>query len=548
MARNRAKAATAERSVRPFAVAITLFAVSLVALLLATTAADAAFVRPLESAGEIAAVLDVHDRPAADGAFDVVLLIGIPNRELAFHESWGGGGRGTLQVEASLTLPDGAVVRRSESIDLHALESETTGSKTYYQIATVALEGVSAPYAALECVLRDETASRVVSRDEAPRLREGVFRGEWVAPPTPTETPGLYLHGPLFLSGAPTGLLPAELGGAPALRRSAIAEHLHPPRRYGLEQDLLQVAFDVEAAGRDGGAAATLPRHLLVQVLAKELDLAYRDTIDVMDDPGVFLASGGRGTLVWELDVSDLPPGSYQLSCAPLDGLGGAWVHEFDVIWSMDALARARPDQELMGYLVLPDDLLDRFEVVGPVERDAILARFWEEHDPDPSTRLNEAEIEFRQRMTYVRHYLGGFGRRTVMDDRATIFLLLGPPDDVEKVVIPINSESFETAMEKVYNSFVPIRQGLLDKPVPGMAQAAATTVQADRERTARMYSNEKLKAYELWLYRANGRTLFPHRYEALPMGSRFLFLARLSESTYKLESTNVTDFGTAGD
>jgi GWxTD domain-containing protein len=541
----RSHAVTARRALGPTAVfPIVLL---LVLLLIAARAAEASFVRPLESKGEIAAVLDVHDTPNEAGGMDLVLMLAIPNRELAFQEGVGGRFTGRILVDAEIVQPDGATLSRREEMKLTALHADDVSSGVARQVLSLDLGEVTSPYASLTCRVSDINASRVVNRDEPPRPPEARFRGEWVAPETVDEVAGLYLHEPLFVAGAPLGMLPPGLEDLPPLQRQLVSEHLHPARRYGLEQDRLQVVFDVEAATRGPNAPKLMPTSLLIQVLAKELDLAYRDTIEVMDDPHAFIASGGHATVSWELDVDDLPPGSYQLSCAPLDGLANAWVNEFDVIWSMEALRRPRDELLLVGYLVLPDDELDRFEVAGAVEQDAILARFWQEHDPDPSTRINEAEIEFRERMSFVRRSLGGFGRKGPIDDRGDIYLMLGPPDEVEKQVVPINADSFEDAMAKVFNEFTPIRVGLIAEPNGENErnfQRTDTTIQAEREMRSMITSPERMKAFELWTYKGNGRSLFPHEYDSFAIGLRFLFLARLSEGTYRLETTNATDYG----
>ncbi len=520
----------------------------LAALVLATAvAADASLVRPLESQGEIAGVLDVHERPGPDGRLDLVLLFALPNRELAFLEERGGRYHGRLRVKARLRQQDGREIVREEALDLRAPNLDAVESGTARQVFSLVVEDVAGPYATLDVRVDDLSATRVVSTGEAPRPPAAVFAGEWVRPVPDDEIPGLSIHPPLFTAGAPLGMLPEALGEAPPISRRILHDHVNPTRRYGLEAERLQVVFEVAADAGRPGTEKLLPRNLMMQVLAKELDLVHRDTLQVLDDPVSFLASGGRATVSWELDVQDLPPGSYQLSCAPLDGLGGSWINEFDVVWSMEALTRSRPELLLVGHLVLPDDELDRFERTGPVEQDAILTRFWQENDPDPTTRINEAEIEFRERMAHVRRNLGGFGRKQPLDDRGLVYLMLGPPDDVDRQVIPVNSESFEDAVQKVYNAYEHIHQGLFDAPVADMPTALGETTeerQAQRELRARVTSHEKVKSYELWSYNNQGRPLFANRFSGKPSGLRFLFLSRLADGSYSLEVSNAADSG----
>ena len=133
------------------------------------------------------------------------------------------------------------------------------------------------------------------------------------------------------------------------------------------------------------------------------------------------------------------------------------------------------------------------------------------------------------------------------MDDRADVYLMLGPPDEIEKQVVPINSDSFEDAMSKVFNAYIPIHQGLIaesDNENRKNFDTANTSIQAERKKRAMATSPERVKAFELWTYKGSGHSLFPNQYSSLAIGMRFLFLARLSEGTYHLESTNATDYG----
>ena len=163
--------------------------------------------------------------------------------------------------------------------------------------------------------------------------------------------------------------------------------------------------FEVEAPEQGGEAAAR--DGVYVQVLAKDLAFALRDTIS-FDAPQIArLARGGTTGVFYELSLKDLPPGAYQLGCAPANGRGRPWVAEFDVIWSAHSLDRHADELQGEGRTVLTGERLDEFEAAGQAEREAMLERFWQERDPDPATPVNEAYLEFRRRVSYVREYLG---------------------------------------------------------------------------------------------------------------------------------------------
>lgn len=509
------------------------------ALLACLTAmeAAAALVRPLESQDGLHAVMDHYGRRGDDGSLDLVLVFSVANDQLSFKELFGGGQTGLIRVAASLLADDGRRIDRFEDLRVSARSREEAGSGTVYQVFSLRLEDVDLDAARLECTVEDLEAARVL-RLERPEAPAPVARiaGEWYRDQGRDTAHGLWLHAPLFLSGAPF----RGEADAGALSRD-IAPYLHPNRRYGAEQERLQVTFDVEAAGLDAANHGHLPRRLLMQVMARDLDYGVRDTLTLDLDPVAFVAGGGLATLTWEYDINQLPPGSYQLSCAPLDGWGNAWLAEFDVIWSLRSFSRPAPEIDLIGRIVLTGERRDRFLAAGRGERQALLAEFWGEVDPVPETDVNEAAEEFHRRMSYVNRYLGGFGRSGPMDDRGLVYLLLGPPDDREQVVVPVNAQNFDDALAQVYDSYLSPNNGLILRDAYTREQM---TNQAIRERLDRATSPERYKAYELWKYNDNGHQLFPNQYTSMPLGINFLFLAKLGGSFYTLEATNVWDRG----
>ncbi|MBK6897957.1 MAG: GWxTD domain-containing protein [bacterium] len=500
------------------------------ALLAAALPATAALVRPLDGDGGFAVVLDYANLPAADGAADVLLLFSVANDGLRFREHAGGGLGGSLAVEATLVADDGREYVRRETIALAARTRGEAASPTSYQVFTLRLPGVRASHGALRCRLEDRGESGAPDVRDVPAAS---VRGEWYLETAPADLRGLWLHAPLFLSGAPQP--GAGAVGGPRLSGDRLAMFLHPNRRYGLEQERLQVAFDAEAVGLGAGDRGRLPRTLLMQVLARDLDYVVRDTLALGLDAETF-AAGGLASVTWSYDVNRLPPGSYQLSCAPLDGWGNAWVVEFDVIWQLQAMTRPAGDTETMGRLVLLGDRREAFLQSGRSGREAILAEFWDELDPDPATAGNEALEEYRQRASYVNRFLGGMGRTGPVDDRGLVYLLLGPPDEIEKQDVPANALDFEDALSRVHDSFLPANEGLVLRDQYTDTEQSTLAV---RERLDRATSQEKYKAFELWKYRARGRPLFPNQYSSMPLGLNFLFLARLGGGFYTLESTN---------
>ena len=506
---------------------------TLVSCLAATVPAAAALVRPFDGTGRFGVCLDYANLPAADGAADILLLFSVANDGLHFREQPGGKLVGNLSVEATLDVGDGAPIVRRETLALAARTREEAASPTSYQVFTLRIPGVRAARGDLRCRLEDLAAPR---DDDAGTVAVAGVRGEWCQEAPPPELRGLWLHAPLFLSGAPRSGAAGGAVAAARLRGDRLAMFLHPNRRYGLEQPRLQVTFEAEAVGIGPGDSGRLPRTLLMQVLARDLDYVVRDTLELGLEPESFLGGGGFAAVTWDYDVNRLPPGSYQLSCAPLDGWGNAWVVEFDVIWQLQALTRPAGDTEAMGRLVLLGDRREAFLQAGRSGREALLAEFWDELDPDPTTAGNEALEEFKRRVSYVNRYLGGMGRAGPVDDRGLVYVLLGPPDEIEKQDVPVNALDFEDALSRVHDSFLQPNEGLVLRDQYTDEEQSTLAV---RERLDRATSQEKFKAFELWKYKGRGRPLFPNQYTSMPLGMNFLFLARLGGGAYTLESTN---------
>jgi GWxTD domain-containing protein len=382
--------------------------------------------------------------------------------------------------------------------------------------------------------------------------------GDWeVAPPDPGGA-GLHVADPLFLSNAPFAHWGAQESMQVDPEESPLFSYLHPNRRYGLEQDRLQVFFEVTAAHPEQARPAA-SHGLLVQVLAKDLDFALRDTISFAEPSLVSLAASGTAGIYYELDVNQLPSGAYQLSCAPASGQGRGWVAEFDVIWNLDVLNRHGDELEGEARTVLLGDRIKDFLDAGQAEREIILEDFWANLDPDPSTPLNEAYLEFRRRISYVDQRLGGFGRTGAKDARGEVYLLLGPPNEIQVESLPLNAADLEDATVRVWDKYAPVRAGTEAKGArPGGTQGRAgkeakgtqggipleQSYESRRELASKQRQIGRENAFELWKYNHSGNQLFTNKYSGGTLGLRFLFVDRTGTGHYVLESTNVWKVG----
>lgn len=510
------------------------------ACLLCALPAGADLLRPWEGTGDFKVVMDYANRPAADGTVDVVCYFSVPNGDIGFEPDDIGRLRGELSVMLQLTGEGGAVTGLERKVPVHTFTSLEAGSPTTYQIFNLTLTGVEDAAGELVCVVEDMNRLRkglynIVERKPA----RSELSGRWLREDL-SGRDGMVMGFPVFLAGAPVGFWsPGE-----HVDDTVLADHLHPNRRYGIENETLQIYFEIDPRLPAGGGREPLTGRLLMQILAKDLDFAMRDTIPFSLDPMSVVRQGGTAGVFYELDVNRLPPGVYQLSCAPLDGPGVPWVAEFDVFWSATALNRDADELRGEGLTVLMGDELDAFLEAGQAEREAMLADFWAELDPDPETPYNEGRMEFRRRMAYVNIYLGGFGKRGAKDDRGLTYLLLGPPDAVHFQIIPTDQQEMDDAMMRVFDGFAPQRDGSWARS--DNAIVMPSTYQSRRELAVRRTGTARDSAFELWTYRNRGNQLFPNLYSERTLGLRFLFTDRQGRGHYRLEVSNAFEQGGA--
>jgi GWxTD domain-containing protein len=87
-------------------------------------------------------------------------------------------------------------------------------------------------------------------------------------------------------------------------------------------------------------------------------------------------------------------------------------------------------DQEV-PYIITPEERAAWKKLSTDEEREQFIEQFWERRNPDPSSPENEYKEEYYRRIAYANeHYASGIpGWRT---DRGRIYIMYGPPDEVE--------------------------------------------------------------------------------------------------------------------
>jgi len=59
--------------------------------------------------------------------------------------------------------------------------------------------------------------------------------------------------------------------------------------------------------------------------------------------------------------------------------------------------------------------------------------QFWQIRDPEPSTSINEAREKYYERVDYANKKFRAFTKAGWLTDRGRVYILYGPPSDIER-------------------------------------------------------------------------------------------------------------------
>jgi GWxTD domain-containing protein len=541
----------AVKSCRLVRCAVTILFPVIVFLLSPATAG--AILHSLDGGGNFHTSVDVINRWVTEDRLDVLVLVETSNANLKFEEVEDGL-MAKLRIEVELLGPDGTTVFRKRPVRTAVLSPAEAASPTLFQVFGVVLEDV--PY----------RAGRIqVGVYDVNRKRPGILNSakkndarsecatDWAAEDGPRAPRGIALEDPLFVAHAPFTEWNPDRADDPAGEETGwLQDYVHPSRRYGLEQDRLQLFQPVWP--QPGGVTDEADlAGLQVQIVSLDMEYVITDTV-TFDRRGRAALSGGRPAgLFYELDVNLLPEGSYRMGIAPLGGQGRASVKEFNVVWRLEALARHHAQLLGEGRTVFTGRELQDFLAASTAEQERMLDDFWESRNPDPESPVNEAYLEFQYRLAYVKRFFGGFGEHGAEDDRGEVFLLLGPPDEMQLHHMPMNFRDQDDARIKVFERFAPDREGTIAKgSSEGGTQSNISPYQeeggipmpysrrSEAQRRTVVGSATHHYPFELWKYDDGGKPLFTNRFSEKGWGQRFLFIDRTGSGDYALESSNV--------
>jgi GWxTD domain-containing protein len=95
-------------------------------------------------------------------------------------------------------------------------------------------------------------------------------------------------------------------------------------------------------------------------------------------------------------------------------------------------------------YLASKDELNQYPKLKGVESKRKMLYDFWNKRDEDPSTPENEAKKEYMKRVDYANTYYKTGFREGWKTDRGRVFIVYGPPDEVERHANEIDVKPYE--------------------------------------------------------------------------------------------------------
>lgn len=99
---------------------------------------------------------------------------------------------------------------------------------------------------------------------------------------------------------------------------------------------------------------------------------------------------------------------------------------------------------EVVPYIITKAEKEFFLNLPNEVERGKFMQSFWKKRDPDPGTPENEFKLDYYKRVAMANKFFGSSGIEGWRTDRGKVYILLGPPNDIQREMTPT---SFSTHM-----------------------------------------------------------------------------------------------------
>ncbi len=146
-----------------------------------------------------------------------------------------------------------------------------------------------------------------------------------------------------------------------------------------------------------------------------------------------------QGKYRFTVRVSAVPPASAHAVTAPPETARRTQSNDFNLVWQGMPLSLEDPTDaiEPLAVLATPKQIQEISSGTKQQMRTKLYA-FWSKQDPTPATAYNERMATFYQRVDYADfNFAQGNLLNGAMTDRGKVYLLYGPPTNLQRAFIP---------------------------------------------------------------------------------------------------------------
>jgi len=101
--------------------------------------------------------------------------------------------------------------------------------------------------------------------------------------------------------------------------------------------------------------------------------------------------------------------------------------------------------EEVVPYIITSTEVEIFKNLPTEEDRGKFIENFWKKRDPDPNTPDNEYKLDYYRRIAYANKFFGVGGTAGWRTERGRIFILLGPPNEINRDMSP-RANRFQTA------------------------------------------------------------------------------------------------------
>lgn len=96
--------------------------------------------------------------------------------------------------------------------------------------------------------------------------------------------------------------------------------------------------------------------------------------------------------------------------------------------------------EEVVPYIITETEKEIFINLPNEEERGEFIQNFWEKRDPNPNTEKNEFKLEYYRRIALANEFFGTSGIEGWRTDRGKTYILLGPPNEIQRDLSPTSS------------------------------------------------------------------------------------------------------------